>query len=67
MNTLDYSSDFNSNGKTMVASDSIINLGVSTSNFPQLIFSVGGAPEYPPYDNLCKPFPTTYFYAYILF
>ena len=52
MDTLIYSSDFNSNGKTMVASDSIINLGVSMSNFPQLIFSLGGAPEYPPYDDL---------------
>ena len=36
----------------MVASDSIVNVGVSTLNFPQLIFSFGGAPEYPPYDGL---------------
>ena len=36
------------NGATMVASDSIINLGVFISNFPQVIFSFGTAPEYEP-------------------
>lgn len=35
-------------GVTMVASDSIMNLGVSTSSLPQVIFSLGTAPEYPP-------------------
>ena len=29
-------------------SDSIISFGVSTSSLPQVIFSLGGAPEYPP-------------------
>ena len=37
-------------GKTIVASDSITNLGVSIPIFPHEIFSFGGAPEYPPYD-----------------
>jgi hypothetical protein len=32
-------------GATMVASLSIINLGVFISNFPQVIFSLGTAPE----------------------
>jgi hypothetical protein len=39
-------------GRTIDASDSITNVGVSKLNFPQLIFSFGGAPEYPPYDGL---------------
>ena len=34
----------------MVASLSIINLGVSGASFPQVIFSLGTAPEYDPYD-----------------
>ena len=34
----------------MVASDSTMNLGVSLSNFPQVIFSLGTAPEYEPYE-----------------
>jgi hypothetical protein len=32
----------------MVASLSITNFGVAADNFPQVIFSFGGAPEYPP-------------------
>ncbi len=32
-------------GATMVASDSMMNRGVSTLNFPQVIFSLGTAPE----------------------
>lgn len=40
----------NTNGATIVASDSIMNLGDSVSNFPQVIFSLGTAPEYEPYD-----------------
>jgi hypothetical protein len=36
------------NGATIVASDSITNRGVSTLNFPQVIFSLGTAPEYEP-------------------
>lgn len=35
----------NINGATIVASDSTINLGVSISNLPQVIFSFGTAPE----------------------
>src|SRR4030095_9805324 len=35
-------------GTTMVASDSITNLGVSTFSFPHVIFSLGTAPEYEP-------------------
>ena len=35
-------------GATIVASDSIMNRGVSTSSLPQVIFSVGTAPEYDP-------------------
>ena len=37
-----------SSGATIVASDSIMNVGVSTPSLPQLIFSLGGAPEYEP-------------------
>jgi hypothetical protein len=37
-------------GNTMVASDSIMNRGVSGVSLPQLIFSFGGAPLYEPYD-----------------
>ena len=36
------------NGATIVASDSITNLGVSTFSFPHVIFSLGTAPEYEP-------------------
>jgi hypothetical protein len=36
------------NGATIVASDSMMNLGVSTPSFPQVIFSFGTAPEYDP-------------------
>jgi len=35
-------------GATIVASDSIMNRGVSTLNFPHVIFSLGTAPEYEP-------------------
>ena len=35
-------------GATIVASDSIIYFGVSTLSFPQVIFSLGTAPEYDP-------------------
>ncbi len=34
----------------MVASDSTINFGVWISNLPQVIFSLGTAPEYEPYE-----------------
>ena len=37
-------------GATMVASDSIINFGVSKPSFPQVIFSLGTAPLYEPYE-----------------
>ena len=36
------------NGATIVASDSMTNRGVSTFNFPHVIFSFGTAPEYDP-------------------
>ena len=36
------------NGVTIVASDSIMKRGVSTLSFPQVIFSLGTAPEYDP-------------------
>ncbi len=35
-------------GATMVASDSMMNLGVSSASLPQVIFSLGTAPEYEP-------------------
>jgi hypothetical protein len=35
-------------GATIVASDSIIYFGVSTLSLPQVIFSLGTAPEYDP-------------------
>ena len=35
-------------GATMVASDSMMNFGVSTPSLPQVIFSFGTAPEYEP-------------------
>src|SRR4029079_13381748 len=38
----------NTNGATIVASDSITNRGVSTFSFPHVIFSFGTAPEYEP-------------------
>jgi hypothetical protein len=38
----------NINGATIVASDSMMNFGVSTPSFPQVIFSFGTAPEYDP-------------------
>lgn len=34
----------------MVASDSTINFGVLISSLPQVIFSLGTAPEYDPYE-----------------
>ena len=37
--------DAKTSGATMVASDSIRNIGVSSSSLPQVIFSVGNAPE----------------------
>src|SRR5690606_19875792 len=45
---LSSSTYWNTSGATMVASDSITNLGVSMSSLPQVIFSVGIAPEYEP-------------------
>jgi hypothetical protein len=36
------------NGATMVASDSIMNFGVFIPSLPQVIFSLGTAPEYEP-------------------
>ena len=36
------------NGATIVASDSMINFGVSIPSLPQVIFSFGTAPEYEP-------------------
>ena len=38
----------NTNGATIVASDSIMNFGVSTLSLPHVIFSLGTAPEYDP-------------------
>ena len=38
------------NGTTMVASDSITNMGVFWVNLSQVIFSLGVAPEYEPYE-----------------
>jgi len=35
----------NISGATMVASDSMMNFGVSADSFPQVIFSFGTAPE----------------------
>jgi hypothetical protein len=35
-------------GTTIVASDSIMNFGVSSESLPQVIFSFGTAPEYEP-------------------
>ena len=35
-------------GATMVASDSIMNFGVAAESLPQVIFSLGTAPEYDP-------------------
>jgi hypothetical protein len=35
----------NINGATIVASDSMMNFGVSADSFPQVIFSFGTAPE----------------------
>jgi len=35
-------------GATIVASDSIMNFGVSMFSFPHVIFSLGTAPEYDP-------------------
>jgi CTP:molybdopterin cytidylyltransferase MocA len=36
------------NGATIVASDSMMNFGVSIFSLPQVIFSLGTAPEYDP-------------------
>jgi hypothetical protein len=36
------------NGATIVASDSMMNFGASTFSLPQVIFSLGTAPEYDP-------------------
>jgi hypothetical protein len=38
----------NMSGATIVASDSTMNFGVSIFNLPQVIFSLGTAPEYDP-------------------
>ena len=38
----------NISGSTIDASDSITNFGVSTASLPQVIFSLGTAPEYEP-------------------
>ena len=40
----------NTSGATMLASDSITKRGVSTPSLPQVIFSLGTAPEYDPYE-----------------
>jgi hypothetical protein len=40
----------NISGATIEASDSITNRGVAASNFPHVIFSLGTAPLYEPYD-----------------
>lgn len=40
----------NTSGATMLASDSMMNLGVSMASLPHVIFSFGTAPEYDPYD-----------------
>lgn len=45
-----FSSHAKIKGATMVASLSTINLGVSMASFPQVIFSLGTAPEYEPYE-----------------
>src|SRR5690349_21271554 len=37
-----------SSGATIVASDSMMNFGVSTLSLPHVIFSLGTAPEYEP-------------------
>src|SRR3954470_4268731 len=37
-------------GATMVASDSMTNIGVSSVSLSQVIFSLGVAPEYEPYE-----------------
>src|SRR5450432_4323716 len=37
-------------GTTMVASDSTTNIGVSAVSLSQVIFSLGVAPEYEPYE-----------------
>ncbi len=42
------SSDAKISGATIVASDSIRNMGVFSSSLPQVIFSVGNAPLYEP-------------------
>jgi hypothetical protein len=39
---------WNISGATIVASDSIMNFGVSISSLPHVIFSFGMAPEYDP-------------------
>ncbi len=45
----------NINGATMVASDSMVNLGVSILSFSQVIFSLGTAPEQEPSSCGLKP------------
>lgn len=40
----------NMSGATIDASDSILKLGFSGASLPHVIFSLGNAPEYPPYD-----------------
>ena len=37
-------------GATIVASDSMTNIGVRSVSLSQVIFSLGVAPEYEPYD-----------------
>ena len=43
-----FSTRANTSGATMVASDSMMNFGVFTASLPQVIFSLGSAPEYEP-------------------
>jgi len=40
----------NTSGATMLASDSMMYFGVSMASLPHVIFSLGTAPEYEPYD-----------------
>ena len=43
-----FSTRANTSGATIVASDSMMNFGVLTASLPQVIFSLGSAPEYEP-------------------
>ena len=43
-----FSTRAKTSGATIVASDSMMNFGVFTASLPQVIFSLGSAPEYEP-------------------